>query len=49
VVWFATGFYEVFDACPVSQDTVWVKLVVDGRIESYRVRVWPGSTATCRI
>ena len=41
--------YEVFDAYPVSQGSVQVKLIVDGRIESYRVRVWPGSTATCRI
>ena len=48
-VWFATGFYEVFDAYPVSQDAVLVKLVIDGRIESYRVRVWPESMATCRI
>ena len=48
-VWFATGFYEVFDAYPVSQDSVRVKLLVDGHIESYRVRVWPGSMATCRI
>ena len=49
VVWLATGFYEVFDAYPVSQDSVRVKLIVDGRIESYRVRVWPESMATCRI
>jgi hypothetical protein len=48
VIFFATGFYEVFDAYPVGRDTVLVKLVIDGRIQSYRVRVGAASKVTCR-
>lgn len=50
VVWFATGWYEVFDAYPVAKDTVLVKLIVaPGQIETHRVRVNAGSMATCRV
>ncbi len=46
-VFFATGWYEVFDAYPTGQDTVKVKLIVNGRIETHRVRT-TGGKATCR-
>ena len=53
VIFFATGWYEVFDAYPVAQDAVVVKLISRGakapaQIQTYRVRVSPGSKATCR-
>ena len=48
VIFFATGWYEVFDAYSVARDTILVKLVIDTRIESYRVRVGAGSKVTCR-
>ena len=48
VIWFANGWYEVFDAYPSSCDTVTVKLIASGRIETYRVRVNADSKATCR-
>jgi len=47
VIWFATGWYEVFDAYPSDHDTVTVKLIVGGHIETYRVRT-NGGKATCR-
>ncbi len=49
VVYFATGWYEVFDAYMVTMNTLVLKLLVDGHIESYRVRVSAGSKATCRV
>lgn len=48
VIFFATGWYEVFDAYPIARDAVRVNLVIDNRIQSYRVRVGTGSKATCR-
>ena len=49
VIFFATGWYEVFDAYPVAKNTVLVKLIIaPGRIEAYRVLVSAGSKATCR-
>jgi len=43
---FATGWYEVFDAYPISEDTVKVKITVDGHIETYNVRT--NDKATCQ-
>ena len=48
VIFFATGWYEVFDAYPIAKDTVVVKLITRHRIETHRVRVNAGSKATCR-
>lgn len=53
VIFFATGWYEVFDAYPVAKNTVLVKLAIGGpkaptMIQTYRVHVGPGSKATCR-
>ncbi len=47
VIRFATGWYEVFDAYISSRDTVTLKLIINFRIETYRVRT--GGKATCRI
>ncbi|MBI1373341.1 MAG: hypothetical protein GC159_11475 [Phycisphaera sp.] len=47
VIWFAKGWFEVFDAYASNYDTVTVKLTVDGHIETYRVRT-SGGKATCR-
>lgn len=43
-VFFATGFYEVFDAYPIGRNTVLVKIKIRGHkaptlIETHRVRV----------
>ncbi len=46
VVWFANGWYEVFDAYAVGRDIVKVKLIVDGHVESYNVQTQ--CKATCR-
>ena len=50
VIWFATGWFEVFDAYPSSRDTVTVKLIVDNantcHIETYQVRTH--DKATCQ-
>ena len=54
VIWFANGWFEVFDAYPSSRDTVTVKLQIPAgaqvaaHIETYRVRTGTGSKATCR-
>jgi len=51
IVWFATGWFEVFDAYAVGYDTVTVKLIVDNaytcHIETYTVRTTNGP-ATCQ-
>lgn len=47
-VFFATGWYEVFDAYASGMDRATVKLIVNGRIETYQVRT-TGGKATCRI
>jgi len=47
VIWFANDWFEVFDAYPSDRDTVTVKLIVDGHIETYRVRT-SGGKVTCR-
>ena len=52
VVWFVTGFFEVFDAYPISQYTMIVKLLTtSGRVETHRFRTVPGrdNTITCRV
>jgi len=50
VIWFATGWFEVFDAYASSRDTVTVKLIVDNaytcHIETYQVRTH--DKATCQ-
>ena len=50
MIWFATGWFEVFDAYPSSRDTVTVKLIVDNaytcHIETYQVRTH--DKATCQ-
>jgi len=50
-IFFANGWFEVFDAYPSGHDTVTVKLIVDNaytcHIETYSVRT-NGSQATCR-
>ena len=46
-IFFATGWYDVFDAYPIARNTVLVKLDIDGRIETHRVRIRPGDKATC--
>ena len=53
VIFFANGWFEVFDAYPVAKDTVLVKLAIRAakaptRIETYRVRVGDGKV-TCRV
>lgn len=49
VIFFATGWYEVLDACPIAKNTVLVKLATgEHRFQTYRVRVNAGSKATCR-
>jgi hypothetical protein len=53
VIFFANGWFEVFDAYPVAKDTVLVKLAIRApkrptRFETHRVRVSAGSKATCR-
>jgi len=51
VIWFANGWFEVFDAFPSGSETVTVKLVVDNaytcHIETYQVRT-SGGKATCK-
>lgn len=48
VIFFGTGWHEVFDAYPVTQDTALVKLIiVPGRFETHRVRTH-NSKAACR-
>lgn len=47
VIWFANGWFEVFDAYPSDYDTVTVKLIIDRHTETYRVR--SHGKATCRI
>jgi hypothetical protein len=47
VIWFANGWFEVFDAYTVGRDIVKVKLVVDGHVEAYNVRTTNGP-ATCQ-
>ena len=53
VIWFATGWYEIFDAYPSGRDTVTVKLRVHAHgpapahIETHRVRI-QGTRATCK-
>ncbi len=49
VIFFATDWYEVFDAYPMSHDTVVVKLIIHGCIETHLVRVGAGSKVSCRI
>jgi len=52
VVWFETGFFEIFDAYPISQYTTIVKLLTaSGEIETHRFRTIPGkdNTITCRV
>ena len=52
VVWFETGFFEVFDAYPISQYTCVVKIYnATGDIETHRFRTIPGkdNTITCRV
>ena len=50
VIWFANGWFEVFDAYPSGHDTVTVKLIVDNaytcHIETYNVRTH--DKATCQ-
>lgn len=46
VIFFATGWYEVFDACMVTMNTMVLKLLVDGHIESYRFYIG-NNKATC--
>ena len=50
VIWFATGWFEVFDAYPSSRDKVTVKLIIDNaytcHIETYHVRT--NDKATCQ-
>lgn len=46
VIFFATGWYEVFDAEVVGRDIVKVKLIVDGHVEAYNVRT--NGQATCQ-
>ena len=52
VIWFANGWFEVFDAYPSDYDTVTVKLrmpangPVAAHIETYRVRTH--DKATCQ-
>jgi hypothetical protein len=50
VIWFANGWFEVFDAYAVGRDTVKVKLIVDNactcHIETYNVRTH--DKATCK-
>ena len=47
VIWFANGWFEVFDAYAVGHDIVKVKLIVDGHVEAYNVRTTNGP-ATCQ-
>ncbi|MEX0652546.1 MAG: hypothetical protein WD534_11220 [Phycisphaeraceae bacterium] len=48
VIFFGTGWYEIFDAYPVTQDTVLVKLIIaPGRYETHRVRTH-NSKAMCQ-
>ena len=57
VIWFANGWFEIFDAYAVGYDTIKIKLHIPacrGRgftapehIETYNVRT-TGSKATCR-
>ena len=52
VIWFVTGFFQVFDAYPVSQYCTVVKIFdAAGRIETHRFRTIPGRdcTITCRV
>jgi hypothetical protein len=46
VIWFANGWFEVFDAYAVGRDIVKVKLIVDGHVEAYNVRT--NGLATCQ-
>jgi hypothetical protein len=50
VIWFANGWFEVFDAYPNGHDIVTVKLIVDNaytcHIETYNVRTH--DKATCQ-
>ena len=51
VIWFANGWFEVFDAYPSDYDTVTVKLIVRAPkcaslIETHRVRAH--GKATCQ-
>ena len=48
VVFFSTGWYKVFDAYMIIMNTLLLKLVIDGHIESYRVYVGGSHKATCR-
>jgi hypothetical protein len=47
VIWFANGWFEVFDTYAVGRDIVKVKLIVEGHVESYNVRTTNGP-ATCQ-
>jgi hypothetical protein len=51
VIWFATDWFEVFDAYATGHDTVKVKLIVDNaytcHVETYNVRT-AGVKATCQ-
>lgn len=47
MVWFANGWFEIFDAYAVGRDIVKVKLIVDGHVERYNVRT-TGGPATCQ-
>ena len=47
VIWFAGGWFEVFDAYADGRDIVKVKLIVDGHVEAYNVRTTNGP-ATCQ-
>jgi hypothetical protein len=48
LVRFATDWCEVVDAYPVNENTVKVKIKVDGHIETYNVRASASSRAVCR-
>lgn len=53
VIYFATGWYEVFDAYLASGSTLLLKLIIRTQgltfIETHRVRIATGGTVTCRI
>jgi len=49
VIRLAGRWDEVFDAYPIAQNTVIVKLTIArGQIQTHRIRVNAGNKATCR-